>query len=328
MFVGILKIAEWHTIESLLSSGASFLEPVVGIPNCAIAFDMNYDRFSVEIPVDSEELPKPLPKALNFKIYENNGSLRLIVSCSSVELFRSFYDFIREVLELVHAGSHSPKNAVDEAWSKWGQLIERESSLSREKQIGLIGELWLLERLANLHGWDFALDSWHKVSVSEHDFCLRSSDIEVKTTTSENRSHMIGSLTQLQPSHGRELFLLSIQITTASMMARESFSLASKVRLIEELLKNSLENRNKFRYRLEQVGWQESHMNFYDATYLIRSKSRFVKVDENCPRIIEMSLGGMSDEMRARIRAVSYRIDVTGLGTEDDEPAFKKVLQT
>ena len=322
-----LQIADWHTIENLISGGVSFLEPVSGIPDCSISFDVNYNRFSAEIPVVSDDLPKLLPRFLSFNINQINGTRKLVISCGSNELFRSFFDFIHEVLELVHAGKHLPKDAVDEAWSKWGQLIERESSLSQEKQIGLIGELWFLERLAMRHGWDFALDAWHKSSVSEHDFSLRSTDIEVKTTINELRTHMIGSLTQLQPSHGRELFLLSIQITSASMMATNSFSLASRVQLIENLIKSNVSNLEAFKLRLEKVGWQESHMNFYDSTYVLRNRSRFVEVDNNCPRIIDSTLIGLTDELRARIGSVSYRIDVTGLGVEDEDTAFEKVLQ-
>jgi hypothetical protein len=321
-----LQMAEWHTIENLLSSGASFLEPVVGISNCAIAFDLNFHRFSAEIPVNSDDLPKTLPKFLAFDINQISGMKKLVISCVSSELFRSFYDFIHEVLELVHSGELLPNDAVDEAWSKWGQLIERESSLSREKQVGLIGEIWCLERIAKVHGWEFALDAWHKTSISEHDFCLRSTDIEVKTTTNELRTHMIGSLNQLQPSHGRELFLLSIQITSSSMMANNSFSLASSVRSIEDSLRDKASNLEKFKLRLEQVGWQENHMNFYDATYIMRSKSRFLKVDDNCPRIIDSTLIGLTDEIRARIGSVSYRIDVTGLGIEEEDASFEKVF--
>jgi hypothetical protein len=319
-------VAEWRTIEYLLSSGASFLEPVTGITNCAIAYDLSYQRLSVEIPVFSEELPKSLPRSLNFRIGENGGVKRLLVSCDTRELFRSFYDFIHEILELVHAGTHLPNEAVDDAWSKWGLLIERQSALSREKQVGLIGELWFLQRIANEHGWQFALDSWHKTAVSEHDFCLRSTDIEVKTTTNELRTHMIGSLMQLEPSYGRDLYLLSIQITSASMMASDSFSLASSVEAIMNQIAKYPSNLDSFVQRLEQAGWQESHMNFYDSAFVMRSKSRLVSVDNGCPRVINTTLAGLTAEMRARIDSVSYRIDVTGLGFEDGETSYERVL--
>jgi hypothetical protein len=110
------------------------------------------------------------------------------------------------------------------------------------------------------------------------------------------------------------------------MMAKNSFSLASSVRSIEDSLRDKASNLEKFRLRLEQVGWQENHMNFYDATYIMRSKSRFLKVDDNCPRIIDSTLIGLTDEIRARIGSVSYRIDATGLGIEEEDASFEKVL--
>ena len=321
-----LQIAGWHTIERLLSSDASFLQPVIGVSNCAIAFDFELQNLSVAIPVDSSDLPALLPKALTMKIQIIDGSSKLVVGCNSRELFRSFYDFLIEVIELVFEGSSTPKEAVDEAWSKWGQLIEKESSLSKDKQIGLIGELWLLQRIASLHGWIYALDSWHKTALSEHDFCLPNVDIEVKTTTNENRTHMIGSLTQLQPSNGRELYLLSIQLTSASDIAVKSFSLATMVNsIIDEVDKepNTLEI---FIERLTKAGWQASHMRFYDSRFIFRSRTRFVFVDDNCPRMVESTLSGISQELRSRIGSVAYRVDVTGLGFEDGEHLFEKVL--
>lgn len=323
-----LQIAEWLTVDNLLSSGASFLEPIGGIPNCAIAFDFDYQRFSVEIPVSTVDLPKARPRSLRFKIALINGLQKLVVSCDSKELFRSFYDFVHEVLELVHSGDHSPKEAVEVSWSTWGQLIERESSLSREKQIGLLGELWLLERLASLQSWESALDAWHKTSVSEHDFCLPTKDIEVKTCTGEARSHLIGSLTQLQPSADRDLYLLSVQLTSASMMATESFSLASKVRTVEEAIGTDRKILSIFRLRLESAGWNDSHTNYYDANFILRSKSRLVRVDGDCPSIVEATLSGLSEAMRSRISSVGYRIDVTSLGVEDGQDDFAEVLMS
>ena len=323
-----LQIAEWLTVDNLLSSGASFLEPIVGIANCAIAFDFDYQRFSVEIPVTTVDLPKAQPRSLKFKVALINGLQKLVVSCDSKELFRSFYDFIHEVLELVHSGDYSPKEAVEVSWLTWGQLIERESSLSREKQIGLLGELWLLERLASFQSWEFALDAWHKTSVSEHDFCLPKKDIEVKTCTGEARSHLIGSLTQLQPSADRDLYLLSVQLTSASIMATESFSLASKVRIVEEAIGTDKESLSLFRLRLESTGWNDDHTDYYDANFILRSKSRLVRVDDDCPSIVEATLSGLSGAMRSRISSVGYRIDVTSLGVEDGQDNFAEILMS
>ena len=322
----ILQIAEWRTIDYLINSGASFLEPIRGIADCAIAFDFEYENLSVEIPVSSIDLPKVQPRSLRLRIAIKNGLQKLVISCDSKDLFRSFYDFMHEVLELVHSGSHSPKEAVEASWLIWGQLIERESSLSREKQIGLLGELWLLERLAFLRGWEFSLDAWHKTSVSEHDFCLLSRDIEVKTCTSEARSHLIGSLTQLQPSADRDLYLLSIQLTNASMMAFDSYSLASKVRMVEEAIGLDRKWLSQFRSRLESAGWDVSHTEYYDSSFIMRSKSRLIRVDESCPSIVEGTLSGLSDAMRSRIASVGYRIDVTNLGVEDGQEDFDQIL--
>ncbi len=321
-----LQIAEWRTINNLMNSGASFVEPIGGIAKCAITFDIDYQTLSVEMPTSTYDLPKVQPRSLRIKVTNINGSQKLVVSCNSAELYRSFYDFVHEVLELVYSGDHSPKDAVEMSWMTWGQLIERESSLSREKQIGLLGEIWLLERLALLRDWEFALDAWHKTAMSEHDFCLPLRDIEVKTCTGESRSHLIGSLTQLQPSTDRDLYLLSVQLTSASTMAPGSFSLASKVKAVEEALSNHKKSLTKFQLRLTSAGWDNRHSDYYDSSFVIRSKTRLLRVDESCPRIVATTLSGLSDAMRSRISSVGYRIDITNLGVEDGNHDFDQIL--
>jgi hypothetical protein len=320
-----LQILSWQTLENLLSAGASFEQPVEGITNCAVIYDLSEHRLGVEIPVKSLDLPKTLPLELSFSVEKIAGITKLVVSCSTEELFRSFYDFIHEILEAVHTNILTPIEAVEEAWSKWGRLIERESSLSREKQVGLLGELWLLEKLAEIHGWTYALDSWHETSVSEHDFCLSNRDIEVKTSTSEGRSHLISSLTQLLPALDRELFILSVHLTSAPMIAAGSFSLASRVLFVLNLLESDQNNLNRFKERLKQVGWKEEHMSSYQLGFVFRNSTRLIRVDERCPRIIETTLGNLG-ELRSLISSVSYRIDVAGLGVEDGDLDFETVF--
>lgn len=317
----------WHNLEILLNECASFEEPVVGINGCAIAYDYGQHRLSLEIPVASSDLPSSLLKEITFNILCKNDENILSIACYSEDLFRSFYDFIREILEQVGVFLKSPQQALHDAWETWGRLIERESSLSREKQVGLLGELVLLKFIAEGRGWRFALDAWHDDSRSEHDFCLSTADIEVKTCTTEKRIHQIGSLTQLQNSSGRDLYLFSVQLTSAPSIAEDSFSLASVVDLLLETLKEEPKLCVKLKRRLEQAGWRESHMNFYDSTFVFRNSIKIISIDDSFPRIIESTISHLGREITSRIVSVGYRIDVTGLGFNFQSTEFWKQVK-
>jgi hypothetical protein len=250
----------------------------------------------------------------------------LVLATENSELRRYFYDFSVEVLELTQHKLMSACDAVDEAWQRWGQLIEQQTVLSRERQVGLIGELQLLRRLSETRGWDYALDAWHRTARAEHDFCLELCDIEVKTTTADRRIHTIGSIDQLLPSPGRPLYLLSNQLAVAPRLAADSFSLASMVEALLSILNINQGLQKLFCERLEHVGWRQHHMAYYQTTFVRRNLARLVPVDENCPRIIPQMLVGALGNVSNRIESVMYSIDVSDLGWQEGAAEFKGVL--
>ena len=58
-------------------------------------------------------------------------------------------------------------------------------SLSREIQLGLFGELYILDLVAELIGWKNALESWKGPDSGLHDFVFKDSSVEVKTTETD-----------------------------------------------------------------------------------------------------------------------------------------------
>ncbi|NBO55436.1 MAG: PD-(D/E)XK motif protein [Actinobacteria bacterium] len=249
-----------------------------------------------------------------------------MLATASVELRRYFYDFAVEVLELTQRGSHTAQAAVDEAWKRWGELIEQQSVLSRERQVGLLGELHLLRLLAAAYDWSFAIDAWHRTTRAEHDFCLELCDIEVKTTTSDRRVHTIGSIDQLLPSPNRPLYILSNQFAIAPKLAAKSFSLASTVRDLLKQLERDVSLQSALKQRLAQVGWRENHMGYYQTTFVVRDFARLVPVDDACPRIVPQMLIDSLGSVSNRIESVMYSIDVSDLGWQEGSPEYMQVL--
>jgi len=320
-------IISWPNLEDLISEGNSFRMLIAGSQNAWISFDAIRTELAVEIEQQSAVLPAVLPQAISMRLTKDaKGFNLLVLATASVELRRYFYDFAVEVLELTQRGSHTAQAAVDEAWKRWGELIEQQSVLSRERQVGLIGELHLLRLLAAAYDWSFAIDAWHRTARAEHDFCLEMCDIEVKTTTSDRRVHTIGSIDQLLASPNRPLYILSNQFAIAPKLAAKSFSLASTVRDLLKQLERDVSLQSALKQRLTQVGWRENHMDYYQTTFVVRDFARLVPVDHACPRIVPQMLIDSLGSVSNRIESVMYSIDVSDLGWQEGSPEYMQVL--
>lgn len=320
-------IISWPNLEGLIAEDNSFRMLVSGHRQAWISYDAPRTELAVEIEQETSDLPRVLPQSISLRLSRGgNGKQILVLATESLELRRYFYDFAIEVLELTQRKSMSACDAVDEAWQRWGQLIEQQSVLTRERQVGLIGELQVLERLSGTRGWSYAIDAWHQTARAEHDFCLELCDIEVKTTTADRRVHTIGSIDQLLPSPDRPLYLLSNQLAPAPKLAANSFSLASMVESLFKVLNAEEELQSALKERLQRAGWRQHHMTYYQTSFVTRNLARLVPVDSSCPRIIPQILLDGLGTVSSRIESVMYSIDVSDLGWQDGSAEFKRVL--
>jgi hypothetical protein len=318
------RIISWEHLEQRVTNGASFREPVNGIPTCEIFFDAHRGELGFAIEVETTELPTVEPVSITFSIVQK-PYFALELRSSDELLYREFYDFCVEILDSVQLESLAPPRAVDAAWGAWVRLLDRKAILSKEKQLGLIGELWLLQRIGRHSGWAIALDAWHESSNSEHDFCFNKFDIEVKATTNESRVHLIGSAKQLHPSLNRPLYLLSHQFTSAARQAVNAISLTDLVEVIcHELVSEKLIE--LFKTRLLTTGWRQEHSRHYEQSFVFRTAPTIIAVDDNCPRLTPPMLESLGQIVCDRLNSVTYRIDVTGLGYSDGSPEFLDLI--
>lgn len=306
----------WRNVEQLMALGP-FIHPLPIGEFTNLSYDGS--RLSVIVALAKNEKPEglpALPQALNFTT--DLQRRRLTVTCEDRDLQKYFYTYIGQALELIHAHGAQSVAAFKEAWSRLGELLEEQVVLSREKQLGLIGELRLLEMVAANPrcGWPVALDAWHRSANSEHDFALPAVDLEVKTTSKESRVHMIGSLNQLRESPGRPLYLVSFQYSSSPLHANGSTTLNDKVQGVLAALAGKADFTKKFSQRLERAGWDSAHSPHYSARFIERAEPRLIPVNSAFPRIIPENLTGLAEDLRARIQSVVYSIDVSALGAE------------
>src|SRR5262249_28341141 len=158
---------------------------------------------------------------------------------------------------------------------------------------------------------------WMGPNAGEHDFSLERHDIEVKTTTQERRIHTVQSSTQLEPSPGRLLFLLSLQITAGGLAGT---TLAEAVAQVRRSIPAPLEE--ELVEKLASCGWQSEHDTFYETRFLFRTSPILITIDGSFPRISADRLALLDPDVRTRISNLSYDVNVDGLGSEEGSTEF------
>lgn len=217
------------------------------------------------------------------------------------------YAVLCTVLDRVQLDGDTFATAVEAVLLGLGDILAGTDELSRDRQVGLFGELLTLLSLAAASSAGAALDGWRGPRGEEHDFGLDDIDVEVKTTTAERRVHWISGLTQLLPTGERPLLLLSIQVTGAGTGPGAALpELVSAARTEAGSARWTLDS------RLTAAGYQDRHTPLYGERWTLRTTPSFHLVDEDFPALTPTGLAGGTRQSQ-RILDVRYRIDLDGL---------------
>jgi hypothetical protein len=183
--------------------------------------------------------------------------------------------------------------------------------MSTEEEIGLVGELLFLEFLIGAVGGEVAVGAWMGPVSEEHDFAFPDIHLEVKTTASDRRIHVINGLSQLVPVDGVPLCLLSIQVTRANSDAGRSLpALIAAIRSaaggyvvpIDQLLR-------------ESFGWEDDDADLYPTAWVPRSTPRAYAIDAGFPALTPSVIESVVPNF-GLLSDVAYKVDVTGLAPE------------
>lgn len=217
------------------------------------------------------------------------------------------YVLLVSIVDQLESGA-SFRHAVSESLAALKGLLSSRRRMSDEKEAGLLGELLVLRHAIDRLGEDQAMQAWLGPYAEEHDFGFEDFDVEVKTTRSESRTHVIGTESQLQPAPGRPLFLLSVQVTLAGA-SEDGFSLPEIIASVRERIDRV---RRIFDAALQGLGWAEEAADLYKTRVQIRSAPRAYLVNSQFPAITASRLDQVVPQ-RTLVSAVSYRVDVSHL---------------
>jgi hypothetical protein len=184
-----------------------------------------------------------------------------------------------------------------DSWARFFDSRAREG-LGRSAQLGLIGELTCLQRLAQQVGLSSAVRSWTGPAGTTHDFQSPRGAIEVKlSTTSAPERFRISSERQLDESMVPTLLLCAI--SAQEQPAGTGLSdLVDTIRA--DVQRNAPADLYLFDERLLQAGYSTADRPGYAVRITVRD-IEFAVVREAFPRITP-------DDVRSGVFSVSYEI--------------------
>lgn len=323
-----------HEKESLLPPWEAFKADYVdsGIP-CVYALsespkvqvftDAGAARlgFRIEL-VDPAEKPAPSPlQEISISEVSVGGKRHLEVFTNSRALYPNFYYLTADTLA-DFAGGAKALNALAASVARWEALLGQVPVLSDERQAGLFGELWFLDQLRKHHG-DSAVTSWTGPTRQAHDFRVGNSEFEVKTTSATKRVHTINGVSQLEPSPGCSLYLISIQVADAGSGGK---TLPDQVGEILGALATE-PARVAFVELLEKAGYRSKDAALYPKRRRLRSEVAAIHVIDGVPRLTSGAIASIPAAYSPNLVGnVIYNIDVSGMGITQSHSGFAAVL--
>lgn len=183
--------------------------------------DMDVDPAEPSLGIRVRDKGQPLPDVAGYRHLTSrrvfvDGGGRLELRVAGAAQLADGHRLLADVASALDTGRVDFAAAVRAALDRLHELLHRRGGVSLDQEVGLWGELHVLQSAVTALGPRAALTAWQGPARGEHDFTLTDDDVEVKTTTAELRHHRITTLTQLAPLPGRDLWLMSIRITRSN----------------------------------------------------------------------------------------------------------------
>lgn len=293
------------TLEKYFRSGAVTTHLVSESPEAIVRIDGVGQKISLLTPHTGMVQNTAELKRVSTDSESLNGREWARITVDARNMYTEAYGLMISVIQAMRGGATFPA-ATSAAMTNMKALLAAKPRISEEKQIGLIGELLLFRAL--LDGFDeySVIDWWLGPLAEERDYAFPTCDAEVKTTTGELRAHLINGAGQLEPSPGRPLWLVSIQITRAGGDPN-GFTLPG---LIQEIRERLTTTQDRFVAYLASENWEDDDPAMYPNAYILRSTPAAYVVDEDFPAVTRSRLHSVVPHSDL-VSAVTYRVDVS-----------------
>ena len=201
-----------------------------------------------------------------------------------------------------------PLNTDESVWAvieDYSDLLRRSKMdrLSNEEEVGLVGELVVLNELINNGHGEKALDYWKGPLGGLHDFVKKKSwELEVKTSLNPNPVAKVHPIEQLEP--------ISIPFHLVIMKLKndkkKGTSLPEWVDLIKLRL-SSAKKKKEFESLLLEAGYKDEHRLKYTRNFLNDHSERY-KIDKSTQTLCPINIDSNAKyvDIRWTLRSSDY----------------------
>lgn len=317
----------WENFRStVFLPGQQRVHRVADSPDIEIFGDGVMNRVGIWLQIPpATSIPPELSNftSITTRTFNEEGRFLLEVATAVPSLYRQFYHFAVAVAERLIVEKTSAMDAIAMELQCFTDLLEERSLLGIERQLGLLGELIVLERLIAKAGVR-ALDSWLGPMGEPHDFRFKHREFEAKATVSPHRIHTIHGTEQLVPSDGCSLYLVSVLLGPPG--ASEGFSLADKVAQLSLQFAPNPARLTQFVTSLEACAFRNEDRDHYSRRFALRRPMGLVRVDSSFPAITRSTINNVLGPLATRIETLQYDVNVEGLEHEDGTREFDEVI--
>lgn len=308
----------WPNLLTYLEEGAPVAISIGGSPDVRLIVEPVEDRIAIRGPWPAiDEVPElTMYRHLDVRVGTDPAGDWVELGASGRDVLRGAYSILTAVADMVQLDGLDMGVAIRQAIASHRELLSALGRLSDHQEVGLFGELLILNHLIDSVGEQTAVTSWKGPTWEEHDFGFDTLDLEVKTTLTEDRSHRISSLTQLEPSPHRALWLVSVQLTTTGVGGRSLPELIAQTshRLEDLVIKT------RYIEKLTRLGWHLDQSHLYTRRFTTRGQTWTFKIDDSFPALTRQALAAAGLPVE-RFSNVSYILHTAGL-TPDTPPTI------
>ena len=334
MDVNEITTSTWDHLNDTLYDGVGFSATHLTIDDrqllCFLYLDIN-GKPSLAIDTDGKDVQPLLPFVKSFKGLSINiteftiqgmGDRKFVNFKCTLHYFReTFTAFVKDISSKLESSDRI--NSIREALTKWISFWRPDLSraLNERQQLGLIAELLILDVILDQTGSE-GIVYWTGPENSRQDFSLPGISIEIKSSLSVKRKHIVNGLHQLLPnSPSEDLFLVSVVVSSPST--------GSNFRL-DQLVANISHRHFDTRYDLESlfqdllydVGYHAAHSTLYSSFCIDVEDIRVYKVDEEFPKLSNQKLSPVN---QSRVFNVRYTIDLDDYTYESIESIIRAI---
>ena len=257
-----------------------------------------------------------LPEGLGFHVTrvnsEQDGLVWLALTKSpngNLELFTTMVSDVLQAVLATGTGDHSRElRAFLGRIRAWQEFMRKGAvPLSAENEVGLVGELTVLEKMLEVGmAPEAAIRAWSGPLDGLRDFELGYGAIEVKTTVaSAGLVAKIGSLEQLDDTNCKPIFLGAVKYA----LTESGQTLPETISAIRAQLESDPITLSQFDDRVLAAGYMPAHSFQYHRRFSLREIA-ILEVDDNFPRL-------MHGNVTPGVISARYEINLEPLLSQD-----------